>query len=415
MKVELFIGWRYLFSRRNSRFVSIFTLIAISGVWLGVLSLIVILAVLNGFHDDLKEKILGSMPHITLESFDNQPILGYDTLAAKIATLPGVVSVAPLIESECMAVSETRENSGAKLRGVDLAAEQEITRVKDHIVSGAFTFEDPQPEDQMSYPGAVIGSYMAQVLRVGAGDVITVWAPRSIKITPFGLSASWRKFRVTGIFDTGLFDVDSYLLYISLKEAQSFFGMKNAISNIEVRIREVERAPEMREKIVAALGGYPYTGTDWVVNNQNLFEALKLEKAVMFVILTLIILVAASNIVGNLTMLVMDKTREIGILRSMGLSGRAVGRVFVFHGLIIGAVGTLLGAVSGYVVATLLDKYQLISIPGDVYFISSFPVNMQAGDFILVIAASLLISFAATIYPAWRASALPPVEAIRYE
>jgi len=415
MRVEFFIGWRYLLSRRNSKFISLFTLIAISGVCLGVMTLIVILAVLNGFHDDLKEKILGSMPHVKIMPYNGETIMGYDSLVAKVEAMPGVASAAPLIESEGLVISQTKDNCAAQLRGVDPQREQRITRIKDYIYSGAFSFETTQSEEQVRYPGVVIGSYMAQILRVGVGDIITVWAPGGMKITPIGLSALWRKFRVSGLFETGLFEVDAGLVYMSLEQAQSFFGMENAVSHLEVRLVDIQQASRMRAKIVEELGGYPFTGTDWIVNNKNLFEALKLEKAVMFVILTLIVLVAASNIVGNLTMLVMDKNKEIGIMRSMGLTSRAVGLVFVFNGLIIGALGTFLGAVFGYVVSTLLDKYQLISIPGDVYFISSFPVNMKVQDFILVITASILISLTATLYPAFRAASLPPVEAIRYE
>jgi lipoprotein-releasing system permease protein len=415
MRVEFFIGWRYLFSRRNSRFLSLFTLISICGVLVGVMALIVILAVLNGFHDDLKEKILGTMPHVTISTFDGEPIQNFDSLIAKIEAIPGVLSVAPLIYSECMLVSESQENAGVILRGVDPSREERITEIKKHIRSGEFRFNESAQEGETSYPGVVLGYYLAMLLKVGIGDVITVWAPKGVKITPFGLSAPWRKFRVTGIFETGLYDADAQFVYLSLEEAQAFFGMKNAISHIEIRVQDLERARKIKEEIIEKIGGYPFTGTDWITHNKNLFEALKLEKAVMFVILTLIVLVAAFNIVSTLTMLVMDKTREIGILRSMGLTSRAVGRIFVFNGLIIGAVGTFLGAVCGYVLCILLDKYQLINIPGDVYFISNFPVNMRAGDFVLVIAASLLISFVATIYPAFRAASLPPVDAIRYE
>ncbi|MEA1996715.1 MAG: lipoprotein-releasing ABC transporter permease subunit [Gemmatimonadota bacterium] len=415
MRVEFFIGCRYLFSRRHSKFLSIFTLISIGGVFVGVMALIVILAVLNGFHDDLKEKIIGTMPHITLFAFNGDPIAGYDSLIAGIETHPGVLSAAPLVYSEGMLVSESGDNAGAILRGVDLEREKSISEIQKHIYSGAFSFEYRKVEGETHYPGLVLGSYLARLLRVGVDDIVTVWAPKGVKITPFGLSAPWRKFRVCGIFETGLYDVDAKFAFLSLGEAQSFFGMKNAVSHIEVRISDMERAREMREQILESIGGYPFTGSDWITYNKNLFEALKLEKIVMFVILTLIVLVAAFNIVSTLTMLVMDKTREIGILRSMGLSSGTVGLIFVFNGLIIGAVGTVLGASAGYVMCLLLNKYQLISIPGDVYFISSFPVNMRLGDFIIVTAASIVISLAATIYPALRAASLQPVDAIRYE
>ena len=414
MRVDFFIGLRYLTSRRSS-LLSMFTLISICGVFVGVMALIVILAVLNGFHEDLKAKILGTMPHVSILTYNGEPIEQYDSLIARIEKLPEVASSAPLIYSEGMLVSDGQNNIGAILRGIDPERENRITEIGSHIFSGSFTFDDVPLEGEIAYPGMVIGSYMAQVLRVGVGDVVTAWAPRGVKITPFGLSAPWRKFRVLGIFETGLYDVDAKFAYLNLEEAQSFFGMKNAVSHIEIRLVDVERAHELREQVVEMLGGYPFTGMDWLTYNRNLFEALKLEKAVMFVILTLIVLVAAFNIVSTLTLMVMDKTREIGILRSMGLTARSVGLIFVFDGLIIGLLGTISGAFAGYVISTLLSKYQLISIPGDIYFISEFPVNIQVGDFVIVTAASLLISLAATIYPAFRASRLLPVEAIRYE
>jgi len=414
MRVDFFIGMRYLTSRRSS-LLSMFTLISICGVFVGVMALIVILAVLNGFHEDLKAKILGSMPHVSILTYTGEPIQRYDSLMAEIEKLPEVASAAPLIYSEGMVVSDGKYNIAAVLRGIDPERENRITDIGGSIISGRFAFEDIPLQGETAFPGLVVGSYMAQVLRVGVGDLVTVWAPRGMKITPFGLSAPWRKFRVLGIFETGLYDVDSKFAYLSLEQAQSFFGMKNAVSHLEIRTVDVEHAHSLREKVVVMLGGYPFTGTDWMTYNRNLFEALKLEKAVMFVILTLIVLVAAFNIVSTLTLMVMDKTREIGILRSMGLTARSVGLIFVFDGLTIGLLGTACGAAAGYIVSALLNKYQLITIPGDIYFISGFPVDMQVGDFVVVTAASLLISLAATIYPAFRAARLLPVEAIRYE
>jgi lipoprotein-releasing system permease protein len=415
MLVELFIGSRYLFSRRNSRIPSFFTLVSIAGVMLGVMALIVILAVLNGFHDDLKEKILGTMPHVTLLNYVGDSITNYDSLLAMVEATPGVADASPLIYSEGMVVGQNNENTFAFLRGVIPDQERQVVDIDKYIYNGSFDFDYAETAGEKHYPGTVIGSYMAQVLRVGVGDVITVWAPKGIKITPFGLAAPWRKFRINGIFETGLYEVDAQFLYISLEDAQSFFGYGDAINKIEVRLDDIDRARDMREQLVDALGGYPYSATDWITHNRNLFEALKLEKAVMFIILTLIVLVAASNIVSTLTMLVMDKTREIGILRSMGLSSRAVGRVFVFNGLIVGGVGTVLGAVSGWTLSVILDKNELISVPGDVYFISSIPVSVQVGDIVAICAASLAISLLATLYPAFRAAKLPPVEAIRHE
>jgi lipoprotein-releasing system permease protein len=415
MLVELFIGSRYLFSRRNSRIPSIFTLLSISGVVLGVMALIVILAVLNGFHDDLKEKILGTMPHVTLLDYVNDRITGYDSLITIVEAAPGVVDASPLIYSEAMVSGPNQDNSGAFIRGVIPEQERQVIDIDKYIFNGVFSFDYEEGDGEKEYPGAVIGSYMAQVLRVGVGDVITVWSPKGYKITPIGVTAPWRKFRVTGIFETGLYEVDAQFVYISLADAQSFFDLKGAVNRIEVRITDSENAFSLREELLDRLGGYPLSGTDWVSHNKNLFEALKLEKAVMFIILTLIVLVAATNIVGTLTMLVMDKTREIGILRSMGLTSRAVGRIFVFNGLIIGVVGTATGAVLGWGLSVVLNKYDLIAVPGDVYFISSIPVNIQFDDMLVICIASLLISLLATLYPAYRAATMPPVEAIRHE
>ncbi len=415
MLVEFFIGSRYLFSRRNSRVPSFFTLVSIGGVVLGVMALIVILSVLNGFHEDLREKILGTMPHVTLLNYVGDSIENYDSLLAMVEATPGVADASPLIYSEGMVVSQGGENTFAFLRGVIPEQERQVVDIDKYIYNGAFDFDYAETAGEKHYPGTVIGSYMAQVLRVGVGDVITVWAPKGIKITPFGLSAPWRKFRVTGVFETGLYEVDAQFLYLSLADAQSFFGYGDAINKIEVRLDNIDRARDMREQLVDALGGYPYSATDWITHNRNLFEALKLEKAVMFIILTLIVLVAASNIVSMLTMLVMDKTREIGILRSMGLGGRAVGRVFVLNGLIVGGVGTALGAFFGWALCYVLDKYDLIGVPGDVYFISKIPVLVQPADIMVICAASLAISLLATLYPAYRAANLPPVEAIRHE
>lgn len=413
MRVEFEIGLRYLFSRRRQKYLSLFTMISIGGVFVGVMALIVILAVLNGFHDDLKAKILGTMPHVTIMKYHGEPLENYDSLMAVIGEVPGVEHTAPLIYSEGMIVSE-HGNIGAILRGIDPERENLITGVADHLVSGDFEFRRTTDEDGGAvYPAVVIGSYMAAVLGVSEGETITVWAPRGVRVSPFGLSAPWRKFRVTGVFETGLYDADSKFAYFSLEEAQSFFGMKNAITDIEIRASDAERAMEIREKITLLLG-YPYTGTDWMSFNRNLFEALKLEKTVMFIILTLIVLVASFNIVSTLTMMVVEKSREIGILRSMGLTSRSVGLVFVFDGAIIGAVGTTLGLAAGFVLARVLARYP-INVSGEVYFIDRIPIIMQAGDFIAVGGASILIALVATLYPAFRAARLSPVDAIRYE
>ena len=303
---------------------------------------------------------------------------------------------------------------GAILRGVDPALENEITDIGSFVYSGSFSFKDESAENDI-YPGLVIGGHMAAILRIGLGDLVTVWAPRGVKVTPFGVSAPWRKFRITGVFETGLYDADAQFAYMDLKVAQSFFDMPGAVSHIEVRVKDPETAYKTRSEIIEKLGGYPYTGMDWMTYNRNLFEALKLEKMLMFIILTLIILVASFNIISNLSMLVMEKTSEIGILRSMGMTARSVGAIFIVDGLLIGAVGTLLGAVSAYGICWTLSEYNFISIPGDVYFLDGFPVNMQAGDFVMVSIASMLITLVATVYPAMRASRMSPVEAIRNE
>ena len=413
MRVEFEIGLRYLFSRRRQKYLSLFTMISMGGVFVGVMALIVILAVLNGFHDDLKAKILGTMPHVTIMKYNGERLENYDSLMAVIRDVPGVRKVAPLVYSEGMIRSE-HGSTGAILRGIDPAQENSITGIAEHMVTGDFEFKRTREEnDGAIYPAVVIGGYMAAVLGVSEGDIITVWAPRELRISPFGLNPLWLKCKVTGVFETGLYDADSKFAYFSLEEAQAFFGMKNAITDIEVRVDDAERATDVRENISLILG-YPYTGSDWMSFNKNLFEALKLEKSVMFIILTLIVLVASFNIVGTLTMMVVEKSREIGILRSMGFTARSVGLVFVLNGVIIGAVGTALGLAAGYGVSKFLSRYPL-NVSGEVYFIDRIPVIMQVGDFLAVAGASMLIALTATLYPAFRAARLSPVDAIRYE
>lgn len=416
MPYELLIGLRYLRAKRKQTVISIISVISVAGVALGVMALIIVLAVMSGFEMDLRDKILGTNAHIVVLEYNGQGIQDYSQVIAKIDKVPGVRSSAPFIYGQVM-LSSKGNSSGLVVRGIDPEEELQVTDLARNIVEGDLKRLDDSGQGPADGPpkiaGIVLGQELARNLGVFVGDVITAISPVE-RISPLGLSPRFLRFKVEGIFNSGMYEYDTNLAYVSLKTAQRLFNMKDVVTGIEVKIDNIFQAPRVSGDIQKALG-FPYWTRDWMEMNKNLFSALKLEKLAMFIILVLIVLVAAFNIISTLVMMVMEKNKDIAILKSMGATARSILCIFVIEGLIIGLLGTLIGCMGGTMTCWIADTYHLIKLQGDVYYISYLPFKMKLLDIFLVSSCSILISFLATIYPAWQASRLDPVVSLRYE
>ena len=416
MPFELFIGLRYLKAKRKSTFISLITLISVAGVALGVMALIIVLAVMTGFEEDLKEKILGTNAHIVVLS-GTGAMEEYPQLIKKMEGMEGVVAATPFIYNQVM-LSTGKNVSGVVLRGIDVATDAKVTNLHKSMVEGNLkSLEDGVGKT----PGLVIGKELAKNLGLYLGETVDVISPMG-NITPLGMMPKLNRFRITGIFNTGMFEYDSTLAYVSLREAQQFLGLGDVVTGLQLRVRDVYKTDELAQRINRELGA-PYHARDWMQMNKNILFALKTEKAVMFIILTLIVLVAAFGIASTLFMVVMEKTRDIAILKSMGATSRSIMRIFVFEGVIIGVFGTIIGVLGGLLVALNLEPivsvvqkvtgFELFS--KDIYYLDHFPSQVIPSDVVLISITAVLISFAATLYPSWAASRMPPAEALRYE
>ncbi|MDA8171148.1 MAG: lipoprotein-releasing ABC transporter permease subunit [Nitrospiraceae bacterium] len=405
MPYTLFIAFRYLKSRKKQKGISFNAAVSVSGVALGVMTLLVVLSVMGGFRNDLQKKILGVNAHAVVLSA-NGTIDDYGGLLARLKRQPHVLAASPFVMGQVM-LSAGSASQGVYIRGIDPALEKNVTDVDRHMKAGSFFTLSGQE------PGILLGSELASRLGVVVGDNVTVLSPTG-EIGPFGMLPKMRQFRVAGIFEMGMFEYDSNLAITGLGPAARFFGMGDKVSGIELKLDDIYRAPEVREKLNKQLG-FPYFVRDWIQMNKNLFSALKLEKITMFIILTFIILVASFNIVSTLMMNVVEKQREIAILKAMGATSRGIMAVFVIQGLLIGLVGTAMGVAGGYLLGYLMNTYQIVKLPADVYYLSHLPVKMNPWDFVTVSFAAIAISLSATIYPAWQAARLNPVEPLRYE
>jgi lipoprotein-releasing system permease protein len=414
MSYEMFIGLRYLRAKRKQTFVSLITLISIAGVMVGVTALIVVIAVMNGFKEDLRDKILGVTSHVVISRFDGN-ISKYQEVRAKVEEVSGVNAATPFIYTQVM-ISSRKAISGAVLRGIEPKTASKVINLPKNMRAGSLEELEAEnkPEGMRSTPGIILGNELARNIGASRGEPVTVISPLG-RLTPLGRVPRSQTFRVAGIFDSGMYEYDSTIAYVSLWAAQRFLGIGDRVTGIEVRVDDIYEADRVARAIGKALGGYPYWSRDWMRMNKNLFSALKLEKIVMFIILTLIILVAAFNIVGTLIMVVIEKTRDIAILKSMGATRRSIMKIFMIEGAVIGLVGTLLGLLGGYTLCTLLATYKFIELPSDVYYISTLPVQMNPLDVALIALAAIVITLAASVYPAWQASRFDPAEAIRYE
>ena len=414
-RLEWRIARRYLRSRRNSRTASLNTVISTGGVAVGVTALIVVLGVMNGLRDDLRERILVANPHLRVLTFGSGLRLDdWQSVIAQVRKEPGVIAAAPEVISQAGITAGQDYGEGVNLVGFDPdTGTMSVTSLPGAITKGDLSFKTDKPGVD---GGILLGSRLASRLSVYPGDVVTLVPVTQAKMNPaLGVAVPrfW-KFEVTGLFDTGMFQYDNQFVVLSRETAQRFTGLGNAVSGIAVRVHDPERAPAIGAALEKRLG-YPYRALDWQTQNASLFSALQLEKLAMGLIIFFIMVVAAFNIVGTLTMVVTDKTREIGILRAMGLTSPAVGRVFLVQGAVIGGIGTALGLVLGLSVAYIVDRSGWVRINPAVYFIDHLPVHIEWLDVAIVVLASLAIAVCATLYPSRSAAALTPVDAIRHE
>ncbi|HET9985285.1 MAG TPA: FtsX-like permease family protein [Longimicrobiales bacterium] len=413
-RLDWYIARRYLASRRRGRFLSLITVIAVGGVLLGVMALITVIAVMTGLQRDLQEKILGTNPHIfVFEQGQGFRMGQWPAVFGRVKGLPGVVAAEPFIMTQVGVTAGSDYAQPGTLYGIDATASRvPMTTIEAQLRSGKLSLRSTHS----GLPGVLVGRKLADKLGLLAGDTVTMASFESIKRGPLGdIVPRLRQFEVTGLFTTGMYEYDTQNLYASIPAVQDLLGIgPDTVSGIAVNVRDPWHASVVGDTISRHLG-FPYWTTDWMTLNQSLFSALKLEKLAMGVILFLIVLVAAFNIITQLIMVVTDKTREIGILKSMGMTDATVLRIFMLQGLAIGVIGTLLGAVGGLGLVWLLGKYHFISLPGDVYFIDTLPVALEPLDVLSIVGLSILVAFAATIYPARQASRLLPVEAIRHE
>jgi len=404
---QLFIALRYLKSKKKHKGISVNTLISTGGVAVGVMALLVVLSVMSGFHEDLQKKILGVRSHIVITDFRGA-MPEYDKVLETIKGEEHVVSCAPFVFGQTMISLEKRAH-GVFLRGIDPEKEIETTEILHLIKEG----DIGNLEEREGTPGILIGKELSRSIGAYTGDIVNVISPTG-EIGPLGMLPKIRKFRVAGVFEVGMFEFDLNLVLTDLNPAQEFFGMNGDISGIEVKLDDIYKAELVRESMQKKLG-FPFLVKDWMQMNRNLFAALKLEKFAMFIALVLIILVASFNIISNLIMNVIEKKREIAILKAMGATNKGIMTIFMMQGLLIGIVGTVIGVVGGYLLSYIINTYEIIKLPADVYYLSHLPVKMKLFDFVVVSLSAIGISFLATIYPAWQAAKLDPVEPLRYE
>ena len=409
MSLPLWIAGRYLRSRPRSGFVTLLTGISIAGVALGVSALLTVLAVMNGFEREVQSRIAGTDAHVVLLGDDTAGVEDGEGLALRLRTEPGVLGVAPFTYAKGM-VFHDGLSEGMVVKGVDLAQERRVTTVGRNISPALDSIPVRTPQGE---PGIVLGSELAARLGVRVGGRVLLATLRGDAHSAFGYSPKLRPFRVVGLFTSGLYTYDSAFGFTSVQASQDFFDLGPRVTGVEIRLADMFDAPAASERLLHAAGRRSLRANNWIELNRNLFTWMKLEKAVMFVILALIVLVAAFNIVSTLFMVVLEKRRDIGVLKSMGATPALVMQVFLIEGLLVGSLGTCLGTAIGGVLIFVLGRYPFVHLPGDVYFIETLPVRPETGDFAAVILAAIVLCLAAALYPAWQASRMDPVEAIR--
>ena len=413
MKFELFIASRYLRAKRRQAVIGVITAISVAGVTAGVASLIVALAINNGFRQDLQQRLLGSTAHVNLMRVEADGIRDWRQLLERTHKQPHVVANAPALYEQVL-ISRGARAKGAVLKGVLPEYENQVSELLKSVRLGsAQTLEATAPAGQDTLPPIILGKDMADEMGATVGSVVLVTSPQG-ELTPFGIVPKYVRFKVTGIFHSGFYDYDTSWAFVRLADAQQLFGLGDVISVIEFKLDDLYRAGEVGDQL-AEVAGRGFMSSNWMEQNQALFRALRLERVVTFITIGLIVFVAALNILISLIMMVMEKTRDIAVLVSMGARKHQVQRIFISQGVLIGLIGTALGLILGYLLAWAGDHYRVIALAPEVYSIDYVPFAPRAIDGVIVATVAVLVSFVATIYPSWSAARIAPAEALRYE
>ncbi|MFA6900966.1 MAG: lipoprotein-releasing ABC transporter permease subunit [Desulfurivibrionaceae bacterium] len=411
MNFEWFVCLRYLKAKRKHGFISLISLISIAGVMVGVMALIVVLAVMTGFTSEFRDKILGINSHVVVQNYTGN-ISGYEEVAAKVRAVEGVSGVTPYLYSQAM-ITSGEGGTGAVLRGLDPATAPGVLNLEKNLRKGSIADLLPGQSDGLRrLPGIILGRELAAQLHVSVHDRVRLISA-SGPLTPMGVLPKVSTCQVVGIFETGMYEYDSALAYVSLETAQRFFDLPGAVHGLEVKTFDLNQADQIAKRIEQALGPN-FFAKDWMRMNRNIFSALQLEKTALSVIMALVVMVAAFNIVSTLIMVVMEKNKDIAILKAMGATSGSIMRIFIYEGLIIGLAGTLLGVLGGLGLCAILSRYQFIKLP-DVYPISTLPVLVLPSDVIFIALAATVITLVATLYPSWQAAKVDPAVALRYE
>ena len=410
---ERLVAWRYLRARRKEAFISVIAGFSFVGIMLGVATLIIVMAVMNGFRTQLIERILGVNGHMIVQPID-QPLNDYAELATKFRNVDGVVEAIPLVEGQTLASGVGGAGTGAYVRGIRADDLEDLKMVSGNIRNG----------DLVGFAtgeGVALGSRMAESLGLSVGDTITLIAPEG-DVTPFGVTPRVKGYPVSAIFEVGMSEYDATIIYMPLEEAQLYFNSEGTVQSIEIMLADPDNVDAMRGAIEQAAGRQIFI-TDWRQRNRTFFNALQVERNVMFLILSLIILVAALNIISGLIMLVKDKGRDIAILRTMGATSSSIMRIFFMTGAAIGVAGTFAGFILGVIVCLNVESIRqffswvsgTVVFDPELYFLSQLPADMETGETLTVLIVALGLSLVATLIPSWRASRLDPVQALRYE
>ena len=405
---EWFIGLRYLRAKHKQGFISLISLISVAGITVGVIALIVVLAVYSGFTDGLRDQILGVNSHIIVQKMGGR-INNYNLVRDRILTVKDVTGASPYLYAQTL-LSSSSGGSGVVLRGMDPVTAENVVGLSRQMLEGSI--HDLTNNDHPRVPNIILGKNLAADLRVNIGDKIRLISP-SGPLTPMGIIPKIKTCMVSGIFETGMFEYDSSLAYMSLTNVQHFLGLGDVVHGIEVTVKtkELNRADQVGKRIVKKIG-IGFIAKDWMMMNRNLFAAFKLEKIGMFICMALIILVAALNIISALVMVVMEKSKDIAILKSMGATSASVMKIFFIQGLVIGLTGTVLGVGGGLGLCSLLSRYQFIELPSNVYPMTTLPIKVLPMDVTIIAISSIVITLLATLYPSWKASTVQPAEVL---